>query len=91
MRNTRRNFMLSAAAGALLTQGRARAAKPLSTFPFSEFESRIARREFRDITKDILPTPAMIVDLDIFERNVRHDGRLREVRRHQRSTARQST
>ncbi len=71
MRNTRRNFMLSAAAGALLTQGRARAAKPLSTFPFSEFESRIARREFRDITKDILPTPAMIIDLDIFERNVR--------------------
>jgi len=42
-----------------------------STFPFSEFESRIARREFRDITKDILPTPAMIVDLDIFERNLR--------------------
>ena len=69
MRNTRRNFMLSAA-GALLTQV-ALAAKPLSTFPFSEFESRIARREFRDITKDILPTPAMIVDLDIFERNVR--------------------
>lgn len=72
MRTTRRNFVLSAAAaGGLLTGRKSFGAAPRSTFPFSEFESRIARREFREITKDILPTPALIVDLDIFERNVR--------------------
>jgi len=39
-------------------------------FPYSEFESRIARRDFRDITKDVLPTPCMVVDLDLFEQNL---------------------
>ena len=35
------------------------AAKTTGTeFPFAEFEQRIARRDFRDITKDILPTPS---------------------------------
>src|SRR3954452_2846343 len=70
MSTTRRSFLTAAAAAAVSVRS-VRASKPLSTFPFSEFESRIARREFRDITKDILPTPAMIIDLDIFERNVR--------------------
>ena len=59
METTRRNFVLSAAAaGGLLTRRTGFAAAPRSTFPFSEFESRIARRDFRDITKDVLPTPA---------------------------------
>jgi D-serine deaminase-like pyridoxal phosphate-dependent protein len=34
-------------------------------------EARVAKRDFRDITKDVLPTPSMVVDLDIFERNIR--------------------
>ena len=42
-----------------------------SDFPYTEFEARIARRDFRDITKDVLPTPCMIVDLDLFEKNVK--------------------
>lgn len=40
-------------------------------FPYHEFEARIARKDFRDITKDILPTPSMVVDLDLFEKNVK--------------------
>ena len=42
-----------------------------SQYPYREFEARIARRDFRDMTLDVLPTPAMIVDLDVFERNLR--------------------
>jgi D-serine deaminase-like pyridoxal phosphate-dependent protein len=41
-------------------------------FPIAEFEQRIARRDFRGITKDILPTPCMVVDLDNFQANVKH-------------------
>src|ERR1700752_828794 len=40
-------------------------------FPYTEFEARIARRDFRDITKDVLPTPCMVVDQAMFERNVK--------------------
>jgi D-serine deaminase-like pyridoxal phosphate-dependent protein len=40
-------------------------------FPYDEFESRIARKDFRDITKDVLPTPSMIVDLDLFQQNIK--------------------
>src|SRR5581483_4517534 len=58
------NFMSSTALGALaLTETPAK-------FPYPEFESRIARRDFRDITKAVLPTPCMIIDVDLFEQNV---------------------
>lgn len=40
-------------------------------FPYAEFEARIARRDFRDMTKDVLPTPCMIVDEALFLRNVK--------------------
>lgn len=66
---TRRTFL---AAGSMLAASVARAAKPASGYPYSELESRIGRRDFRGITKDVLPTPAMVVDLDLFERNIRH-------------------
>ncbi|HUI78025.1 MAG TPA: alanine racemase [Bryobacteraceae bacterium] len=42
-----------------------------SGMPYTDFESRIARRDFRDITKDVLPTPCMVVDKDLFEKNVK--------------------
>src|SRR5581483_5678748 len=42
-----------------------------AAFPYDQFDSRIARRDFRDMTKDILPTPCMVVDLDLFEANVK--------------------
>jgi D-serine deaminase-like pyridoxal phosphate-dependent protein len=66
---SRRQFL--AAGGGLLAASVARAAKSTpGAFPYSEFEARIARRDFRDITKDVLPTPSMVVDLDLFEQNI---------------------
>ncbi|MGO9261640.1 MAG: alanine racemase [Bryobacteraceae bacterium] len=68
---SRRQVLMGAAAG-LLGAARIRAAKTGSrAFPYAEFEARIARRDFRDITKDVLPTPCMIVDLDLFEKNIK--------------------
>jgi D-serine deaminase-like pyridoxal phosphate-dependent protein len=66
--NSRREFLM---AGAFCV-GRGWAAKTHGTaFPYEEFETRIARRDFRDITKDVLPTPSMVVDLDLFQRNLK--------------------
>jgi D-serine deaminase-like pyridoxal phosphate-dependent protein len=68
--NSRREFL--AAGAGLLTAASGRAAKTSSSgFPYSEFETRIARRDFRDITKDVLPTPCMTLDLEMFEQNVK--------------------
>src|SRR5688572_30339064 len=68
---TSRRGFLSAGAGSLMAASVSRAAKTTSSFPYSELEARIARRDFRDITKDVLPTPCMVVDLDIFEKNLK--------------------
>jgi D-serine deaminase-like pyridoxal phosphate-dependent protein len=68
--NSRRQFL--AAGAGLLTAANSRAAKTgFSSFPYSEFETRIARRDFRDITKDVLPTPCMVLDLTMFDQNVK--------------------
>ncbi len=59
----------------LFTAGPSHAAKSKmvsGVYPFAEFEARIAKRDFRDMTKDILPTPCMLVDLDMFKANVKH-------------------
>ena len=69
---SRRQFLAAGAAASLFQAAKGRAAKTAgSEFPYAEFESRIARRDFRDITKDVLPTPCMLVDLDLFEKNVK--------------------
>lgn len=69
---TSRRRFLTTGAGALLAAATSRAAKSSSTpFPYNEFEARIARRDFRDMTKDVLPTPCMVVDLDLFDQNVK--------------------
>jgi D-serine deaminase-like pyridoxal phosphate-dependent protein len=66
---SRRQFL--AAGGAALAASAAWAAETTpGAYPYSELEARIARRDFRDITKDVLPTPSMIVDLDLFEQNI---------------------
>ena len=56
-----------------MTAARSRAAKTttFNDFPYSEFETRIARRDFRGMTKDMLPTPCMIVDKTLFDQNVK--------------------
>src|SRR5882724_7828893 len=41
-----------------------------STRP-AEIEARLARGDLKDIYKEDLPTPAMVVDLDLFEQNMR--------------------
>jgi 3-hydroxy-D-aspartate aldolase len=69
---SRRDFLMAGAAASAFSVARVWAAKTNGTaFPYEEFEARVARRDFRDITKDVLPTPSMIVDLDLFQRNVK--------------------
>jgi D-serine deaminase-like pyridoxal phosphate-dependent protein len=41
-------------------------------YPLAELEKRIANKDFRGMTKDVLPTPAMVVDIDILEKNLKH-------------------
>ena len=71
---SRRQFLTTSAAMGLFTVARSRAAKTTSStdYPVTEFEARIAKRDFRDMTKDILATPCMVVDLDMFKANVKH-------------------
>jgi D-serine deaminase-like pyridoxal phosphate-dependent protein len=38
---------------------------------YAEVESRIAKHDLKDMVKEDLPTPCMVVDLDIFEKNLR--------------------
>jgi D-serine deaminase-like pyridoxal phosphate-dependent protein len=37
---------------------------------YEEIEGRIARHDFKDLHKEDLPTPCMVVDLEMFERNL---------------------
>jgi len=68
---SRRGFLAGAATGAFVAvKGRA-ARTGSSGMPYKDLESRIARRDFRDITKDVLPTPCMVVDKDLFDKNVK--------------------
>ncbi|MCX6595404.1 MAG: alanine racemase [Acidobacteria bacterium] len=68
---TRRQFFMGSAAalaGSALPRV-ARADTP--TYPYAELEQRIARKDFRGMTKDVLPTPSMVVDIDLFEKNIK--------------------
>jgi len=65
--SSRRQFLAAGAAGALLVN-RARAAK--GEFNYAEIEGRISRHDFRDLTKEDLPTPALILDEALFQKNL---------------------
>src|SRR6202050_2102576 len=71
---SRRDFLMAgAAAFGTASIARVWAAKTTNTeFPFAEFEQCIARHDFRGMTKDVLPTPCMVVDIDMFQANVKH-------------------
>src|ERR1700721_2058367 len=69
---TRREFLSAGDALGVLSLARSQASTTSSTYPVNEFEARIAKKDFRDMTKDILPTPCMVVDLDMFNANVKH-------------------
>lgn len=68
--NSRRQFFAASMAAGLFPFVRTQA-KTTSLYPYSEFENRIARRRFEDMTKDVLPTPCMLVDHELFEQNIR--------------------
>lgn len=72
--STRRTFLSSGAAlGALaFASSGARGSSFSSPYPINELEARIARKDFSGLTKDMLPTPCLLVDLDMFEANIRH-------------------
>ena len=71
---SRREFLSTSAAMGLfaVTRGRAGATPFSDNSSVTDLEARIARRDFRGITKDMLPTPCMVVDLDMFKANVKH-------------------
>src|SRR5690242_5585762 len=67
---SRRRFLSTAAAGGFLAT-RSFAASPAATGSrYEELESRIARGDLKDTNKEDLPTPCMVVDLEIFEKNL---------------------
>ncbi len=74
---SRRRFLTTGAAGSLWA-GRALAAK--SELRYAEIEQKIALRDFRGIAREDLPTPCMILDLALFEEN------LRKMAEHSRTT-----
>ncbi len=65
---SRRSFLKTTAAGSLLTIAGARAART-NTYS-NDIEARIARRDFRGLSKAELPTPCMIIDQALFEQNL---------------------
>lgn len=68
---SRRHFLAASAAVGLLAN-RSKAARTTSSsgYPFAEFQAGIAKKDFRDMTKNVLPIPGMIVDLDMFKANI---------------------
>lgn len=64
---SRRRFLAAGGAGALLARGGYAAKSELN---YSEIEARIARKEFRDLTKEDIGTPALILDEALFQKNL---------------------
>jgi D-serine deaminase-like pyridoxal phosphate-dependent protein len=72
---TRREFLSTGGAIAALALAKTHAmgnTVSSSAYPINEFEARIAKKDFRDMTKDILPTPCLLVDQDMFQANIKH-------------------
>ena len=65
--SSRRRFLGAAAAGsAFAASSRSFAAASR----YEEIEARIARRDFKNLYKEDLPTPCMVVDQEIFDKNL---------------------
>src|SRR5260370_13672403 len=64
---SRRNFV---AASTAMVAGVTHASAG-TTNRFADLENRLARRELKDIFKEDLPTPCMVVDQEIFESNLK--------------------
>src|SRR4029077_1143769 len=69
--NSRRQFLAANATALMAPMLSSVARANPKTFPYAEFEQRIAKKDFRGMTKDALPTPCMVVDIDLFEKNLK--------------------
>ncbi len=67
---SRRRFFAGPASAMLASMLSGAARGNPKTFPYAEFEQRIARKDFRGMTKETLPTPCMVVDIDLFQKNL---------------------
>ncbi|MFN7921270.1 MAG: alanine racemase [Bryobacteraceae bacterium] len=47
-------------------------ASALAAAKSANIESRIGKKDWRGITREDLPTPSMIIDLDLFDKNLNH-------------------
>lgn len=66
---SRRRFLGAAAGGGMLVTTSTSFAATVGKY--QDVEARIARRDLKNIYKEDLPTPCMVVDLDIFEKNLK--------------------
>src|SRR5258708_19580825 len=64
-----RRFLGAAAAGGISAASPAFSAH--SANRYDEIETRVTRRDFKNLHKEDLPTPCMVVDLEIFEKTLR--------------------
>jgi len=68
---TRRQFV-TATTGALVASTLPRVGRgDVKGFSYADFEQRIARKDFKGMTKEMLPTPCMVVDIDLFNKNLK--------------------
>ena len=65
--NTRRQFLAATAGGLYAVAAHA---STRSASRYAELEARIARRDLKNLFKEDLPTPCMVVDLGIFEKGM---------------------
>ncbi len=66
---SRRLFLGSAAAGGVLATSSRSFGR--NTNHSDEIEAKVVRRDFKNLHKEDLPTPCMVVDLEIFEKNLK--------------------
>src|SRR5437867_9048534 len=66
---SRRRFLGTVAAGGITAASPAFSARTANRS--DEIEARVTRRDFKNLHKEDLPTPSMVVDLDIYEKNLR--------------------
>lgn len=79
---SRRIFLSAVAAGSVLSRAKAArrpasgvtplmAAVPSQGYGHAELEAKVARRDFRGLTKRDLPTPNLVLDQELFEGNLK--------------------
>src|SRR5437016_11300837 len=66
---SRRRFLSTAATGGILATSSRSFGRP--TNRYDEIEAKIVRRDFKNLSKEDLPTPCMVVDQEIFDKNLK--------------------